>query len=156
MLEIRSESAHLDAALPFRATRASLETVSANQERMFLFHVAEARNINSVGTVSPRDVILVPWNTAAGASAHAMVHHVVAQLPAGIRQPIGKFRSGGVQQDPRRLQRRGAQENNPATKLDSIAGLTVDDPDASDFTGFGIENQAMHDAVRPHRHFSRR
>ena len=154
VLEIRAEAAHLHPALPLGTAGASLKTVPSQKQRMLLLHVAEARNVNSIGTVSQRDVIFVPRNAAAGAAAHAMVHHVVAQFPAGIGQPVGKFRGGGVEQNAGRLERRGAQEYNPAAKLDGVTRLPVDDPHAGDFPRLGIEHQAVHDAVRTHRHLA--
>ena len=36
---------------------------------MLLLHVAEARNIDSIGTISQRNVILIPRNTATGTAA---------------------------------------------------------------------------------------
>src|SRR6476620_10651639 len=90
VLEIRSEAAHINSAVPLGTAGAALKTVPSQKLRMLFLHIAETWNVSSVGAVSQGDVIFVPRNPAISAPAHAMVHQVVAKFPARICQPVGK------------------------------------------------------------------
>ncbi len=62
---------------------------------MLLLYVAEAWNINSVGTIAQGSAIFIAGNRADGAAGHHVVHQVAAHFSAGVGETIGKFRRGG-------------------------------------------------------------
>src|SRR6202011_1088867 len=97
-------------------------------QKIFLpdFYVAEARNINSVGTIAERNFVFVARHGPAGASAHVMVHQIVAKLAAAVGKAIGKFRGGGIEKDARGFQSGGAEKNNTALKFDRRFALRDD------------------------------
>ena len=145
---------HGRAATPVFAASAALIAVAANEFLLLGFHVAETRNVNSIGAIAKRHFVFVPGHDPAGARAHVMIHQVVAEFAAAVGEAIGKFRGGGIEQDARGLQRRGAQEKYARLVFGGDLGLRVDHPHAADFSRVGIEDQAVHHAVRPDREFS--
>src|SRR5207253_11162599 len=85
---------------------------------------------------------------AAGARAHVMIHAVVPKLAAGIGKAVGKFRSGGLQQDARGLQRGSTKEKHARLELERGFRLRTNDADTADAASFRIEGQAVDNAVR--------
>src|SRR5690242_4859659 len=85
ILKIRSESGHGHASRPALASSAALVTVAANEVFLFGFYVAEARDVDSIGTVTKGHFIFVSGHDAAGSAAHVMIHQVVAEFAAAVR-----------------------------------------------------------------------
>src|SRR5262249_6331666 len=154
VLEFGAKSGEIAAALPALAVSAALKSVAAHEIRVLGFHVAEAGNINAVGAASHGDFVFVSRDTSTGTAPHGVIHKVVSQLAAGVRQAVGKLRRAGVQQDARRLQGRGVKENNAAVEFKSCFRLPVNHSHARDSLLGGIVNQAVHHAVRAKREFA--
>src|SRR5205807_8514662 len=136
------------AALPVRPPAASLKTVTTHNYGMLLLDVTKTRNINAVGPTAHFHAVLVAEDGAACATAHHMVHDVVAQLSAGIRQAVGKFRACRVEKNARGFQRRRTEKYNTAAEFQSLAGLGIDNANAGYFSRFGVKHQTVHHAVR--------
>ena len=58
--------------------------------------------------------------------AHGVVHEVVAERSAGVRQALGEVGGGGVQQDAGRLERRSREEDDTGRELERLARLPID------------------------------
>ena len=66
----------------------------------------------------------------AGAAAHHVVHQIVPEHAAGIGNAVRMAARRGVQHDPRRLQRRRAQDDDAAGHLAVVAGQPIHVVDA--------------------------
>src|SRR6185312_14418515 len=91
MLELDAKAGHLASAHPVCARTAALEAIAAHKIRKGIMHVAEARDINAVGTVADLHAIFVTRNDAGGSAMHNVVHQVVAKLATGVCETRGKF-----------------------------------------------------------------
>src|SRR5207247_6411892 len=108
-LEVRAEPRLVHAAPPALATGSALVAVPAQEVGRPVLHVAEARHVDAVGPIPVRGAVFVAWNGAVRAAAHAVVHQVLAELAAGVREPVRELRARRVQQDPGGFARRGAE-----------------------------------------------
>src|SRR5207245_9736087 len=118
LLEIGAEARLPRAAAPVGAAGATLEPVPPQERRLAFADVTEARHVNPVGPVADRVAIDGRVDAAVRAAAHDVIHQVLADLPAGIRDPR-------EQEDPRRLDRGRAQEHDPRLELDRVLRLAV-------------------------------
>src|SRR6185312_1616257 len=116
---------------------------------LICLYVSESWNINPIWSSANYDMILITGDDCSGPSAFHMVHQVVAQLSARVREAIWKFRSRRVEQNARRFQRRRAEENHLALKLQRSVSTGVDHAYSDCSARFGIEAYAMDHAVRP-------
>ncbi len=80
-----------------------------------------------------------------------VIHDVAAEQAARIREPIGKMRALGVEQQADRLDRRGAQEHNAGLVFGVAQSVRVDDAHAADASARGVVGQFRGDAVRTQR-----
>jgi len=90
---------------PAVATSSPLVTVAADEFSLLGFYVAETGYIDAVGAIAERLFVFVTGHFSAGACAHVVIHEVVAEFAAGVGEAVGKFGSGGIEQDARRLER---------------------------------------------------
>ncbi len=145
VLEFRAEAGHPHAAGPAVAAAAALIAVAAKEVFVFGFDVAETRDVDAVGAVAEVDPVGRGVDLPVRPAAHDVVHHVLPQLSARVREPR-------VEQDARRLERRGAQEDDAALELEGVLRLTVDDADARGLSRLRIvdeiEDEAVNDTVR--------
>src|ERR1700674_1528977 len=91
LFEVSSETGHIHAARPCLPPSTSLETISPNEGRMFLLYVAKSGDVNPIGAISQSSAIFIARDASSRPAAHAMIHQVVSQLPAGVPQAIGKL-----------------------------------------------------------------
>ena len=123
------------AARPAFAAAAALVAVAAEKFLLFGFHVAEARNVNAVGAIAEGHFVFMAGHDAAGAGAHVVIHEVVAEFAAAVGEAVGKFRSRGIEQDARGLERGSAKKKMRALNSSAFFGLRVDDAHAGDAAG---------------------
>src|SRR5262249_27817337 len=105
---------------------AALEAITSQEAGVLLLHVAEARDVDAIGAPAIGRLVFHASDRAARSCAEAVVHHVAAQLPARIAKPGRKPRGRRIQQNPRRLERRCTEENEPRSELDRLQGERVD------------------------------
>src|SRR5579871_547770 len=127
LFELRAEGDLLHTALPTLLRSSALESVAAQEVRMLRLHITKTRHINTVRTPPKLGAILIADDGAIGAATLCMIHQVMAEFPARVREAIGKFRGRGIQQDARGFQRRSAQEHNLGLEFESGASSGIDD-----------------------------
>src|ERR1700690_4266559 len=141
------------AAIPSLAVGPSLKTVAAQEIRMLLLDVAEARHIHDVGASAKNLAILVSWDYGCGSAPFDVVHQVVTQLAGGVGKARRKFRCGGMEQYARGLQRGRAKKNDRLVEFERRACLRINHANARYFARFRIEDQAeVHAHTAPFRH----
>src|SRR2546422_5297710 len=92
-----------------------------------------------------------PRDEASRPAPHTVVHEIPAQLAARVGEPHGEARGLRVEEDPRGLERRGAEEDDACAELQRLACLGVYDADAGGAVLPLVVDHAVHDAVRPQR-----
>src|SRR5207245_1228395 len=122
VLEIRANTDSVEATGPTFAAAAALVAVAAEEILLLRFHVAEARDVDAIGTIAEWHFVLVAGHFAAGAAAHVVVHEVVAEFAAGVGEAVGKFGSGGVEENASRFERGGANEKDASFEFESGLG----------------------------------
>src|SRR5205807_125235 len=78
-------------------------------------------------TPPPPISTLFPYTTLF--RSHDVVHEVLAERAARVREPRGEAWGLRVEEDAGRLERRGAQEDDARAELERLVGLGVDDAD---------------------------
>src|SRR5262249_10720243 len=153
VLEIHAKSAHVAAAAPTLTAAAALVAVAANKSLLFCLcvDVAESRNVNPIRTIAKRHFVFMAWHRPGSSAPHVMIHYVVAKLSAAVAKPIRKFRRRRIEHQARRFQRRCAKKNNPPLKLKMFLRLCINYSQTGSPTLRQIENDAVHNAVRPNR-----
>src|SRR3989344_3133042 len=133
-----------DGAVPALAARAALVAVAAQEigpGRGLVTEVAEARDVDAVGPAAGIVAVEIARDLGHGAHAQVVIHDVAADLVAVVAEAVGEARAGGVQHDPRRAQRRGAEEDDAGVELDLLAAGLVQHPHAVGPLALGIEDQ---------------
>ena len=77
---------------------------------------------------------------------------MAAEDPAGVREPVREVGGRRVEENPRRLERGGAQHDDLPEELQILPRPTVDDAHARDAAAGRVPDHAVHDAVRAQRH----
>src|SRR4029077_11182610 len=105
MLEVGTETCISQATSPIFAIGAALITVAAQKFSLLGGDIAEARDVDAVGAIAEGHLVLMAGHDACSAAAHVVVHEIVAKFAAAVGEAVGKFGSGGVEQDPGGFQR---------------------------------------------------
>ena len=117
---------------------------------MLLLDVAEARHVDAVGpSRAVVDHLLAHGQPAAGAAAHDVVHQVVAERAAAVRQAARVPVRLRVQHDARRLEGGRAEHYRLREDLTLGAGDAVDVGDALAAAAV-VELDVAHHRVRDH------
>src|SRR5205807_1954992 len=83
-------------------------------------------------TPPPPISTLFPYTTLF--RSHDVVHEVLAERAARVREPRGEAWGLRVEEDAGRLERRGAQEDDARAELERLVGLGVDDARSEEHT----------------------
>ncbi len=151
VLEVDAESGCVCAARPCSAGGAALKSVAAHEVWRLVVDVSEARDVDSVRTVSKLYVILKAEDPPSRATVEDVVHQIVAKLAAGVCKSIRELGSRRIHEDSRRFQCRSAQEDQLRVKLPCLPRVCVDDAHAGDAARGSIKDQAVHHAHRAQR-----
>src|SRR5882724_4246586 len=150
VLEFHAEAAHAHAAGPAGAASAALVAVAADKILVLGFNVSKARDVDAVGAIAERHFVFVAGHSTAGPGAHVVVHEIVAKFAPGVREAVGKFGRGGIQENARGFESGATDEKDARFEFERIFGLTVDHANAADAAGFRIIDEAVDHAVGPH------
>src|SRR3989475_8625280 len=151
ILEVHAKSGSRHSALPTVSATTALIAIAAEEISLLGFHVAESRNVNTVGTIAKWHFVFMAGHGAGSAAAHVVIHQVVAKFAAAVGKAVGKFGRRRMQQDARVFERSGAEKDDAAMKLQRFLALAIDHADAGNTARRGIENQAVNHAVRTNR-----
>src|SRR5258707_5570997 len=105
LLERRPDAGRPERALPPAPPCPALESVPTNEIRMARGDVAEPRHIDAVRAIADDAAVSPAVEAAARTTPLDVVHDVPADLPARVGET-------GVEQNPRALERRGAQKDD--------------------------------------------
>src|SRR5256886_13066586 len=108
-------------------------------------------HIDPVGAVAVDGVVFHARDRPPSPAAHDVVHEVLAERAARVREPRGEAWSLRVEEDAGRLERRGAQEDDARPELERLVGLGVDDAHAGGAVAPLVVEDALDDAVRAQR-----
>src|SRR3989454_1027251 len=150
LLQVRSQSPLRRAARPALPTRPRLDSVAAQEPHVRLplhTEIPEAWDVRPAGPPAVDVLVQQPGHDAARTRLGDVVHHVVAQLAARVGQAGREARALRVQQDLRRGEGRGAQENQPPGVVARRLGMRVDHAHAHGAVGPLVVDDAVHDRV---------
>src|SRR5260370_36561687 len=100
--------------------------------------VSKARNVNAVGAFAERHFVFVAGHFATGAGAHVVIHEVVAEFAARVGETVGKFGSGGIEEEAGGFQGRSANGKKGGLEFEKDFGFGIDDARAADKAGSGM------------------
>src|SRR5205823_14257679 len=112
--QLHAEPALAGAAPPSLPAGAALVAEAAHEVAAggVVAEVPEPGDIDAVGPVALVVVVEQAFDAAARAGQEMMVHEVVAQHAARVGEPVGEAWRLGVEQHPRRAERRGAEKDD--------------------------------------------
>src|SRR5258708_26371597 len=125
VLEVATDAGHIDATAPTFAAAATLVAVAAKKIFLFGFDVAKTRNVDSVGAISKRHFVFVAGHDCRRASAHVVVHQIVAEFTTAVGETVRKFRRRGVEQDASGFQSGGCEKNEAARALQRSLACSI-------------------------------
>src|SRR5687767_13901020 len=145
VLERAADAELGDGTLPPLPARASLITEAAQIVPALARQVAEPWDVEPRWPAAVDVAVLMPREVAVGAAAEMVIHQVVTELSGAAPQPAGPDVGRGPHEDPRRVQRRRAEEDHAGRVLGGLPGHRIEDAHAARALAIAVVHEVGHD-----------